>query len=48
MEMGARIKEGEGKKVGGGELCCPLDMAVQREGRLQQVICYRAGVRLGD
>lgn len=31
MEMGARIKEGEGKKVGGGELCCPLDMAAQRE-----------------
>lgn len=36
-----------GRKIGGKGLCDPLGMGSKREGRSQQVPCYRAGMGLG-
>lgn len=47
LEMGARVQEVKGRKAG-EDLRNPLKMVAEREGRPQQLIYYRAGVRLGD
>lgn len=35
------------RMFGAKDLCDPLEMGVESEGRLNQVACYRDGVRVG-
>lgn len=37
----------KGKKVGDEGICNPLEMGVEKKGRVQQKVCYRAGNETG-
>lgn len=35
-----------GKKVCGEDVCDPLEMGATGKGKLQEVVCYRAGMKM--